>query len=78
MKKINIEDVKYEDFIKEDYGVVFIYNEEGNDLFKKIDDKSDYLGLTLTDYCDNDYIDYEILKVNSIKGTSTICRYNIK
>lgn len=69
MEKINIEDIKYKNFIKEDniYGVVFIYNEEENDLFEKIDDKSDYLGLTLIDPCDNDYIDYEILKVNSIK-----------
>ena len=36
MEKVRIEDLKYEDFIKEDniYGVVFLYREEKDTLFK--------------------------------------------
>lgn len=68
MEKIRIEDLKYEDFIKEDniYGVVFLIREEKNNLFKKIEDKSDCLRLTLSEL-DNTYSDYKILKVNSVK-----------
>lgn len=67
MEKIRIEDLKYEDFIKEDniYGVVFLFNEERNNLFKKIEDKSDGLRLILSEI-DNAYSDYKVLKVNSV------------
>lgn len=68
MEKVRIEDLKYEDFIKEDniYGVVFLYREERNTLFKKIKDKSDSLELSLSEI-DGDYYDYMVLKVNSVK-----------
>lgn len=68
MEKIRIEDLKYEDFIKEDdiYGVVFLFREEKNNLFKKIEDKSDCLRLTLSEL-DNTYSDYKVLKINSVK-----------
>lgn len=68
MEKIRIEDLKYEDFIKEDniYGVIFLIREEKNNLFKKIEDKSDCLRLTLSEL-DNTYSDYKVLKVNSVK-----------
>lgn len=67
MEKVRIEDLKYEDFIKEDniYGVVFLYREEKNTLFKKIEDKSDCLNLTLSEI-DGDYYDYMVIKVNSV------------
>ena len=67
MEKVRIADLKYEDFIKEDniYGVVFLYREERCNLFKKIEDASNYLNLTLSEI-DSDYEDYNVFKVNSI------------
>lgn len=67
MEKIRIEDLKYEDFIKEDniYGVVFLYEEERRNLFKKIEDTSNYLRLTLSEI-DSDYDDCMVVKVNSV------------
>lgn len=69
MEKINIDDIKYQDFIKEDniYGVVFIYDEMIGGLFNKIDNGFDYLKLKLSDPTEMDYIDYEVIQADSVQ-----------
>ena len=69
MEKINIENIKYENFIKEDniYGVVFIYDEMIGGLFSKIDNRYDYLKLKLSDPTEMDYIDCEVILVDSVQ-----------
>lgn len=69
MEKINIEDIKYQDFIKEDniYGVVFIYNEMVGGLFNKIEKGHDYLKLKLSDPTEMDYINYEVIQADSVQ-----------